>query len=104
MSVERGRGADHELGCGHAGAGLLAGTTTSSIILGIAGDTISGLGLDPAQRKAWIDNIPMAYAVTYIFGTAWFHGGHRVEIAGQGRGGAELCYAGEGLGERRRMR
>jgi putative transport protein len=57
------------------GAGLLAGANTTSIIIGIASDTINGLALDPAQRQAMIDNIPMAYAVTYIFGTAgtaWF--------------------------------
>jgi putative transport protein len=57
------------------GAGLLAGANTSSIILGIASDTLAGMDMDPQQRKLLLDNIPMAYAVTYIFGTAgtaWF--------------------------------
>jgi len=56
-------------------AGLLAGANTSSIIIGIANDTLAGIDMDPLQKKEWIDNIPMAYAVTYIFGTAgtaWF--------------------------------
>jgi putative transport protein len=56
-------------------AGLLAGANTSSIIIGIANDTLTGIDMDPVQRKVLIDNIPMAYAVTYIFGTAgtaWF--------------------------------
>ena len=57
------------------GAGLLAGANTTSIIIGIASDTLNGIAMDPAQRQAMLDNIPMAYAVTYIFGTAgtaWF--------------------------------
>jgi putative transport protein len=57
------------------GAGLLAGANTSSIIIGIASDTFNGIAMDPAKRKGLIDNIPMAYAVTYLFGTAgtaWF--------------------------------
>jgi putative transport protein len=56
-------------------AGLLAGANTSSIIIGIATDTLNGSALNPEARQRLIGNIPMAYAVTYIFGTAgtaWF--------------------------------
>ena len=57
------------------GAGLLAGANTSSIIIGVASDTLNGIAMDSAQREAQLQNIPMAYAVTYLFGTAgtsWF--------------------------------
>jgi putative transport protein len=61
----------------HAGlaAGLLSGAATSSGALGVATDTIHGLGLPPERAKAWTDAMPIAYAVTYLFGTAgsaWF--------------------------------
>jgi putative transport protein len=61
----------------HAGlaAGLLSGAATSSGALGVATDTINGLDLPPDRAKAWIDAMPVAYAVTYLFGTAgsaWF--------------------------------
>ncbi|ALM84060.1 aspartate-alanine antiporter [Bordetella sp. N] len=57
------------------GAGLLAGAQTISAVMGVATDTINGLThIDDATRKRWIDSIPVAYAVCYIFGTigsAW---------------------------------
>ncbi len=56
------------------GAGLLAGAQTISAVMGVATDTINGLGVDAATKKQWINNIPVAYAVCYIFGTigsAW---------------------------------
>lgn len=56
-------------------AGLLAGASTISAVLGVAGDSINNLGLPPDQAKAMIDVMPVAYAVTYLFGTAgsaWF--------------------------------
>ena len=56
-------------------AGLLSGAATISAVLGVATDTINGLGLPPEEAKAWIDSMPVAYAVTYLFGTAgsaWF--------------------------------
>ncbi|HKC96585.1 MAG TPA: aspartate-alanine antiporter, partial [Methylomirabilota bacterium] len=61
----------------HAGlaAGLLSGAATSSGVLGVATDTINGLGLPSDDTKAWTDAMPIAYAVTYLFGTAgsaWF--------------------------------
>jgi putative transport protein len=56
-------------------AGLLSGAATISAVLGVAGDTINNLGLPPDQAKAYTDAMPVAYAVTYLFGTAgsaWF--------------------------------
>jgi putative transport protein len=56
-------------------AGLLAGACTISAVLGVAGDSINNLGLPPDQAKETINAIPVAYAVTYLFGTAgsaWF--------------------------------
>jgi len=56
----------------HAGfaAGLLSGACTISAVLGVAGDTIGQLGVSAEEKKAWVDAMPVAYAVTYIFGTA----------------------------------
>ena len=51
-------------------AGLLSGACTISAVLGVANDTISQLGVPDDQKKAWIDAMPVAYAVTYLFGTA----------------------------------
>src|SRR5262245_44971051 len=51
-------------------AGLLSGAQTISAVMGVATDTINGLELSAEQKKTMIDHIPVAYAVTYIFGTA----------------------------------
>ncbi len=51
-------------------AGLLAGSQTISAVIGVADDTIKGLSIPDAQKQAMINIIPVAYAVTYIFGTA----------------------------------
>jgi putative transport protein len=51
-------------------AGLLSGACTISAVLGVATDSINQLGLSADQKKAMIDSMPVAYAVTYIFGTA----------------------------------
>lgn len=51
-------------------AGLLSGSQTISAVIGVADDTIKGLGLDSAEEQKMINMIPVAYAVTYIFGTA----------------------------------
>jgi putative transport protein len=51
-------------------AGLLSGAQTISAVMGVGTDTINGLNLSPEEKKVMIDNIPVAYAVTYIFGTA----------------------------------
>lgn len=51
-------------------AGLLAGSQTISAVIGVAEDTINGLGITDTQKASYINAIPVAYAVTYIFGTA----------------------------------
>jgi putative transport protein len=51
-------------------AGLLAGAQTISAVIGVATDTINTLDLAPDAKQVLIDHIPVAYAVTYIFGTA----------------------------------
>lgn len=51
-------------------AGLLSGACTISAVLGVASDTIRQLSIDPQHQQRMIDNMPVAYAVTYLFGTA----------------------------------
>src|SRR6476661_349555 len=51
-------------------AGLLAGAFTESTVIGTASDAINRLALPEAERLALINNIPVAYAVTYLIGTA----------------------------------
>ena len=51
-------------------AGLLAGSQTISAVLGVAEDTIHQLGISGADKTSMINVMPVAYAVTYIFGTA----------------------------------
>lgn len=51
-------------------AGLLSGSQTISAVIGVADDTIRGLGLSADEQKKVLDIMPVAYAVTYIFGTA----------------------------------
>lgn len=51
-------------------AGLLSGSQTISAVIGVAGDTIRGLGLSADEQEKVLGIIPVAYAVTYIFGTA----------------------------------
>lgn len=56
-------------------AGLLAGANTISAVIGVATDTINQLAIGAEQKQSYINQIPVAYAVTYIFGTAgtaWF--------------------------------
>jgi putative transport protein len=56
-------------------AGLLSGACTISAVIGVATDTINQLAISAEQKTAFINHIPVAYAVTYIFGTAgsaWF--------------------------------
>jgi putative transport protein len=50
-------------------AGLYAGSQTISASLGLATDAINRLGLSPEEAKKTLDAMPVAYAVTYIFGT-----------------------------------
>ena len=49
--------------------GLYAGSQTISASIGVASDQINRLGLPVDQAKAYLDAIPIGYAVTYIFGT-----------------------------------
>lgn len=51
-------------------AGLLSGASTISAVLGVATNSINQLGITAEQRQAMLDAMPVAYAVTYIFGTA----------------------------------
>lgn len=50
-------------------AGLYAGSQTISASMGLATDAINQLGLPPDDSKRLFDAMPVAYAVTYIFGT-----------------------------------
>ncbi|MCD8187018.1 MAG: aspartate-alanine antiporter [Rikenellaceae bacterium] len=55
--------------------GLLAGANTISAVIGVATDTINQLSIEASEKTKMINEIPVAYAVTYIFGTAgtaWF--------------------------------
>ena len=56
-------------------AGLLAGAFTESTVIGTAGDAIGRLALSDADKTNLTNNIPVAYAVTYLVGTGfivWF--------------------------------
>nr|WP_269752152.1 aspartate-alanine antiporter [Thiocapsa bogorovii] len=48
-------------------AGLYAGATTISASIGLATDAINRAGIENAQQA--LNHIPIAYAVTYLFGT-----------------------------------
>ena len=50
-------------------AGLYAGSQTISASMGLGTDAINRLGLPPEETKNLLDAMPVAYAVTYIFGT-----------------------------------
>jgi len=49
--------------------GLYAGSQTISASMGLATDAINRLGLSADESKKLLDAMPVAYAVTYIFGT-----------------------------------
>ncbi|WP_245298516.1 aspartate-alanine antiporter [Sinorhizobium sp. A49] len=51
------------------GAGMYAGSQTISAAIGVASDQINAMGLSAEQTKTYTDQIPIAYAVTYIWGT-----------------------------------
>ncbi|SFJ21728.1 putative transport protein [Phyllobacterium sp. CL33Tsu] len=56
-------------------AGLLAGAFSESTVIGTAGEAIQRLAIPEAERVSLLNNIPVAYAVTYLIGTAslvWF--------------------------------
>jgi putative transport protein len=50
-------------------AGLYAGSQTISASMGLATDAINRIGMSPEESKKLLDAMPVAYAVTYIFGT-----------------------------------
>ena len=50
-------------------AGLYSGSQTISAAMGLSTDAINRAGLAADQAKALIDSMPIAYAVTYMFGT-----------------------------------
>ena len=49
--------------------GLLAGSQTMSAILGVGTDTMNSVSATAAEKKAWVDIMPVCYAVTYVYGT-----------------------------------
>lgn len=60
--------------CGTA-AGLMAGAFTESTVIGTAGSAIQRLDLAAAEKQRLLNNIPVAYAVSYLVGTGfviWF--------------------------------
>jgi putative transport protein len=50
-------------------AGLYAGSQTISAAMGLSTDAINRLGLAADETKKMLDSIPVAYAVSYLFGT-----------------------------------
>jgi putative transport protein len=50
-------------------AGLYSGSQTISAAMGLSTDAINRLGLAPEEVKKLLDSMPVAYAVTYMFGT-----------------------------------
>jgi putative transport protein len=50
-------------------AGLFAGSQTMSAAIGVATDAIKDLGLPADEAQRLIDQIPVAYAVVYLWGT-----------------------------------
>src|SRR5204862_7790265 len=63
---------DYDMG---TAAGLLAGAFTESTVIGTASDAIRRLAISAANKTRRTNNTPVAYAVTYLVGTAfivWF--------------------------------
>jgi putative transport protein len=58
--------AGYDLG---SAAGLYAGSQTISASMGLATDAMNRSGLPADQVKPMLDGMPVAYAVTYMFGT-----------------------------------
>ena len=57
--------------------GVFAGAQTISAVMGAGIDSVNSLSATPEEKKAWIDLIPVTYAVCYVFGTigsAWILG------------------------------
>jgi putative transport protein len=74
-------------------AGLMAGAFTESTVIGTAGQAISRLPLPDAEKTRLLNNIPVAYAVSYLVGTGfvvWFLSSLaprllRIDLAAEGR-------------------
>ena len=50
-------------------AGMMAGASTASPVVGAAEDTVSTLSAPAESIKRMLDAIPVCYAMTYVFGT-----------------------------------
>ncbi len=50
-------------------AGMMAGASTASPVVGAAEDTLNSLPGDPQTLAAMAEAIPVCYAMTYVFGT-----------------------------------
>jgi putative transport protein len=50
-------------------AGFYSGSQTLSAAMGLSTDAINRLGMEADKAKGLIDSMPVAYAVTYMFGT-----------------------------------
>ncbi len=50
-------------------AGMMAGASTASPVVGAAEDTVATLSATPEKIKEMTDAIPVCYAMTYVFGT-----------------------------------
>src|SRR5215813_4634498 len=50
-------------------AGMYSGSQTISAAMGLSTDAINRLGLAADEVKGMLDSMPVAYAVTYMFGT-----------------------------------
>ncbi len=72
-------------------AGFMSGANTCSAIIGVASNSIKDLNIPDFEKSKYLDQIPVAYAVTYIFGTAgtswflsvigpWFMSGSRAKL------------------------
>src|SRR5262249_55475504 len=56
-------------------AGVMAGAFTESTVIGTASNTIARLDLTESEKAHLVNNIPVAYAVSYLVGTGfvvWF--------------------------------
>jgi putative transport protein len=60
------RAAGYDLGYA---AGFYSGSQTISAAMGLSTDAINRLGMAADQAKSLLDGMPVAYAVTYMFGT-----------------------------------
>ena len=49
--------------------GLFAGANTISAVIGVGTDSINGLAVSAEAKKKMLDIVPVAYAVSYIYGT-----------------------------------